>query len=1208
MRFSHLRSAGSLFSSRRDRAASQRSNRSSTRRLYLLAETLESREVPATVTWDGGAGSMNFFDAANWNTEKVPGEQDDVIIPALANGQAVYIDDLYELRSIKTDAPIVFTTGRKPYPPIPGEYMTTFGRFLVTAGKSELRGGIKLDTRNYTGLSIRATGVGTELYVSASLSAESMTHPLPNPVYFDRFELLTVEAKAGATIRFEANMISKPPRYTFKAEGAGSRVIVSGSETLTIDKELQVIAYDGGDVEFASLKTLTLNPELERIVIDATNTTGQPGPALQTAISMPALERIEDLKTTRDRKTNITVSGIDAWISLPKLVSLTNARVSVSANSEMVPAVLGVGQMKSITNSEFVYSVNQGEFTLDGMTDIRDTSFTSGLGHLTVRVPSGIDLGKTSWDTFWKATNRNAKLTLDTPEIVGYLNQGHFYHFIASGGGQVDSNARRLIDTNDAKIDGGIELRVDTGGKLRMDMQATRGARLDVYADGLMALDQLVDAEFREIRGWDKKFGTLQAMNLARLTVLGYSHYWLSGGSPYITSAKYRIASMNAPKLEEVFGESFVDTAGWSPTAFPAYRTVNWTGNAGTNRWNDSANWSDGRVPGINSTVIIPTGANPSGILLDTSTIVRSIDSRVPLLVESKNERLDVSLMLVSEASKLHGGISLKKATVTTKYSGTTLDIYGSTRFEAYQKTGEYSTWDITRNTLAATNGSWIFVHDTSQLDAVVQELNLRSEGGGSRLIFPSLNRLTLTETARLHSPQSSILITASDRAEIDLPQLRQISADSISLNIDNSWISSPKLTGLNRAKVRIVDPSNDGIRHSDWITADLTEIRNSDLRFEGADIVASFDNVKNIDATDINVLYGKVYFPAVNKIDINAFWAADLKYYEKRSGIYSLYGTNALLEIRANELSGSPPANYRFTIFAGEGLISLDIATIKTPPAENVVINGQATTTGPLLLQARGSGVVRSSATTVEGVQIETYRGGAVALDNVIHGKFRQILENPWEPGGKFYAANMELMTMWNPDWSSNTQIKSIVAPKMRMINGNFEVFANPFPLIESITGNILLKHEPGTPITQLTVFDTPRITTFKNLVIRMEAGTSWPQLRPKSESGGVGAMSLANEPPGSQSQPSTGDAGSGGQPAVMSASLASVEAPKPAAATAKTTPVAVPKAAAKAKPAAKPKAVAKPKPVATKPKAAPAPRKAVAVSKQAAKPNMNR
>lgn len=54
-------------------------------------EELESRAVPSTVTWDGGAGTFNWLDAANWDTNTLPGPNDDVVIGTVSDPYGVNI-------------------------------------------------------------------------------------------------------------------------------------------------------------------------------------------------------------------------------------------------------------------------------------------------------------------------------------------------------------------------------------------------------------------------------------------------------------------------------------------------------------------------------------------------------------------------------------------------------------------------------------------------------------------------------------------------------------------------------------------------------------------------------------------------------------------------------------------------------------------------------------------------------------------------------------------------------------------------------------------------------------------------------------------------------------------------------------------------------------------------------------------------------------
>ena len=48
----------------------------------LRFESLESRWVPATITWNNAAGG-NWSTASNWDLNRVPTNGDDVVIPDL---------------------------------------------------------------------------------------------------------------------------------------------------------------------------------------------------------------------------------------------------------------------------------------------------------------------------------------------------------------------------------------------------------------------------------------------------------------------------------------------------------------------------------------------------------------------------------------------------------------------------------------------------------------------------------------------------------------------------------------------------------------------------------------------------------------------------------------------------------------------------------------------------------------------------------------------------------------------------------------------------------------------------------------------------------------------------------------------------------------------------------------------------------------------
>src|SRR5262245_34269246 len=58
-------------------------------RTLLFDAALEDRVLLSSVTWDGGAGTNRWFDAANWSQDALPGPLDDVFITAVAPGGSV---------------------------------------------------------------------------------------------------------------------------------------------------------------------------------------------------------------------------------------------------------------------------------------------------------------------------------------------------------------------------------------------------------------------------------------------------------------------------------------------------------------------------------------------------------------------------------------------------------------------------------------------------------------------------------------------------------------------------------------------------------------------------------------------------------------------------------------------------------------------------------------------------------------------------------------------------------------------------------------------------------------------------------------------------------------------------------------------------------------------------------------------------------------
>src|SRR5262245_25038044 len=69
-------------------------------------EPLEARTLMDAVFWDGGAGTSNWNDAANWNrngVDAVPLNGDDVTINSAANPTVAYTSGTLTLNSLTTN-------------------------------------------------------------------------------------------------------------------------------------------------------------------------------------------------------------------------------------------------------------------------------------------------------------------------------------------------------------------------------------------------------------------------------------------------------------------------------------------------------------------------------------------------------------------------------------------------------------------------------------------------------------------------------------------------------------------------------------------------------------------------------------------------------------------------------------------------------------------------------------------------------------------------------------------------------------------------------------------------------------------------------------------------------------------------------------------------------------------------------------------------
>lgn len=262
------------------------------------------------------------------------------------------------------------------------------------------------------------------------------------------------------------------------------------------------------------------------------------------------------------------------------------------------------------------------------------------------------------------------------------------------------------------------------------------------------------------------------------------------------------------------------------------------------------------------------------------------------------------------------------------------------------------------------------------------------------------------------------------------------------------------------------------------------------------------------------------------------------------------------------------PPGSFGFSWYhaATRGSVTLNVPEMQldqTDPAKS----------GTLRLYVDDRSVIRAKADKISGLTPMAKGDGAIAVDEAKQASFRAITNET----AKVYAAQLSDLTVGATSdtvRADSPRLDRFVAPNSNQVSGAFQAIANPLSGLKSISGRLTLRHQPGTPVSQVTVFDTPAIGTISNLTVYLEEGVNWPQLESLSNWNGLGVYRLGSYGSRTTIVPVKVQAAS------TSAMAASVT---PKAASAKKAVVAAkpqPKPKAVPKPAPKPKVVAKPQP----------------------------
>lgn len=184
-------------------------------------EPLEPRQFLATVSWDGGAGTNSWHDAANWSGDVLPGAGDDVVIDAgpasltVVHSQNVvsFVRSITSTRGVSlsggTIAPSVSWVQSGPFV-MSGGTITGVGHLYVRAGMTWSGGTM--------------TGAGRTIIDPAGVAKVTGTVTIAREVYVDG--VLTWQ---DGNLRFDGGTLGVRPGGVLNAQSPGSAFAAAGA-------------------------------------------------------------------------------------------------------------------------------------------------------------------------------------------------------------------------------------------------------------------------------------------------------------------------------------------------------------------------------------------------------------------------------------------------------------------------------------------------------------------------------------------------------------------------------------------------------------------------------------------------------------------------------------------------------------------------------------------------------------------------------------------------------------------------------------------------------------------------------------------------------------------------------------------------------------------------------------------------------------------
>lgn len=192
-----------------------------------LLEPLEPRQLLATISWDGGAGTNSWHDAANWSGDQLPGPADHVVINVA--GSAFLIRHSQNVQtsvaSISNLEPLVLSSGSISTSGdwVQNAAMTISGGSIGGDGKFYLKGPMTWLAGSMTGLGRTIVEAGRTLKITGAVT-------LARTLFVDGI----LNWQSG-DIRFEDGSLVARTTGVMNARGVGAARDISGTNLLGVN-------------------------------------------------------------------------------------------------------------------------------------------------------------------------------------------------------------------------------------------------------------------------------------------------------------------------------------------------------------------------------------------------------------------------------------------------------------------------------------------------------------------------------------------------------------------------------------------------------------------------------------------------------------------------------------------------------------------------------------------------------------------------------------------------------------------------------------------------------------------------------------------------------------------------------------------------------------------------------------------------------------